>query len=79
MRYYFHIRLRGELLPDREGIELPDIVEAQAEAETIARELSDSLLLDVERAEANAVEVTGAARNVLFSVLMCGSTQPISI
>jgi len=79
IRYYLHIRLQGELLLDQEGLELSDIVEAQAEAENIARELSGDLLLDVERAEVNAVEITGTARNVLFSVLMCGSTQLISI
>jgi hypothetical protein len=79
MRYNFHIRLRGELHPDREGIELPDIAEAQAEAEKIARELSDDLILDVGSAEANAVEVAGSASNILFNVLMCGPIQPVSI
>ncbi len=79
IRYYFHIRLQGKLLLDQEGLELSDIAEAQAEAENIARELSDDLLFDVERAEVNAVEVTDTARNVLFSVLICGSTQLISI
>jgi len=67
------------LFLDQEGLELSDIAEAQTEAETIARELSDDLILDVGSAKTNAVEVAGSASNILFSVLMRGSTQPISI
>jgi hypothetical protein len=38
-RYYLHIRDRDRLIKDPEGVELPSIVRAQAEAEEAAREL----------------------------------------
>jgi hypothetical protein len=38
-RYYFHIRERGLLIKDHEGIELPDILKAKSEAEAAAREI----------------------------------------
>lgn len=38
-RYFFHIRDRIGVIPDREGEEFPTLDEAKAKARTIAREL----------------------------------------
>lgn len=35
MRYYFHVRLKGKLFLDRDGIEMNDIVEVRVEAEKL--------------------------------------------
>ena len=39
VRYYFHVRKRGQLTRDEEGIDLPDISAAKQEALQGAREL----------------------------------------
>lgn len=72
VRYYFHIRLLGELLPDRDGIEMPDIAEARAEAERIAWDLGDDLILNIDNVGTSAVEVTDPANKLLFIVVMRG-------
>jgi hypothetical protein len=38
-RFYFHLRAGDELVPDEEGIDLPDFSAAQREAIEAAREL----------------------------------------
>jgi hypothetical protein len=38
-RFYFHLRQGDQLLPDDEGVDLPDIAAAQREALTAAREI----------------------------------------
>jgi hypothetical protein len=44
MRFYFHIRMGGELICDHEGQDLPDASAARREAENAAREcLADAL------------------------------------
>lgn len=78
MRYYFHIRLLGELLSDRDGIEMPDIAEARAEAERIASELGDDLILNIDNVGTSAVEVTDPANKLLFTVAMRGSADRAS-
>ena len=38
-RFYFHLKAGDELVPDEEGIELPDVAAATREALLTAREL----------------------------------------
>jgi len=76
MRYYFHVRLKGELLLDQNGIELNDIVEVRAEAEKIARELAEDIILDFDCEGANAVEVTSNSNRNLFRVMMRRPKEP---
>jgi len=40
-RYFFHLAFGGRLVPDEEGIELPDRSAARAEALAVIRDLSD--------------------------------------
>jgi hypothetical protein len=38
-RFYFHVKEANELIPDHEGVELPDVATATREALHAAREL----------------------------------------
>jgi hypothetical protein len=40
-RYFFHLAFGGRLVPDEEGVELPDRSAARAEALAVIRDLSD--------------------------------------
>lgn len=76
MRYYFHVRLKGELFLDQNGVEMNDIVEVRVEAEKIASELAEDLILDFECAGANAVEVTSNSNKSLLRVMMRRPKEP---
>ena len=76
MRYYFHVRLKGELFLDQNGVEMNDIVEVRVEAEKIASELAEDLILDFECAGANAVEVTNNSHRSLLRVMMRRPKEP---
>jgi hypothetical protein len=45
-RFYFHLREDGELIPDEEGIDLPDLSAARREAIAAARELLAEAIKD---------------------------------
>jgi hypothetical protein len=42
-RFYFHLKDGDNLVPDEEGIELPDVAAAKREALLTARELADGI------------------------------------
>ena len=45
-RFYFHLRAGDELVPDEEGIDLPDLSAARREAIAAARELLAEAIKD---------------------------------
>ena len=45
-RFYFHLRTDGQLMPDEEGVDLPDLSAAQREAIAAARELLAEAIKD---------------------------------
>jgi len=45
-RFYFHLRAGDELVPDEEGIDLPDFAAARCEAIEAARELLAEAIKD---------------------------------
>jgi hypothetical protein len=45
-RFYFHLRAGDELMPDEEGIDLPDLSAARSEAIEAARELLAGAIKD---------------------------------
>ena len=45
-RFYFHLRAGDELVPDEEGIDLPDLSAARREAIEAARELLAEAIKD---------------------------------
>ncbi len=71
--YYLHIRTRGKLEVDPDGIEVPDLDAARAEARRVAREL----VVEVPDLRCDTViEITDEAGQVVESVGSSGAAQP---
>jgi hypothetical protein len=60
--YYFHVRKGERLLTDDQGMELPDIEEAKAEARRTAGEM----LRDGTISQGEILEVTDAEKHVVL-------------
>jgi hypothetical protein len=56
-RFYFHVRSGGELIVDREGIELPDLDAARKEADRAARHLVADQIVHAEKVDDRRFEV----------------------
>ena len=64
-RYYFNIREGQELDEDEEGVELPDLETARAEAQATVEELRDELGAEGETIQ---LEITDEEGRRLFTV-----------
>ena len=63
--YYFDLRVGDELYPDEEGLELPDLRAAQAEAASALAEMAREQARDADKLQM-AVEVRTADDGPLF-------------
>lgn len=66
--FYFSIRVRDRLLPDREGVDLAQGVDVRACAVHLAERLKDDPAISRIQLEGCAIEVTDAAGAYLLSV-----------
>jgi hypothetical protein len=64
-KYYFHIRHCGELISDEDGIFLPTLDAARAEARHSANDLVAADMASGRCIDANVIEVTTVAGRVL--------------
>jgi hypothetical protein len=71
-RFYFHILSDGVTIPDDEGLELLNLLAAQAEAMASARDLALSADRDGFGRESRSVQIVDAAGTVLDSVPVLG-------
>lgn len=67
-RYFFNVRDDAGKVHDKEGIDLPDIRAARAEAETAAREMIAEMVLRGVPIDHGIFEVCDEERNVLFKL-----------
>ena len=67
-KFYFHILSNGLTIPDEEGLELQDLLAAQAEAVASARDLAKSADRDGFGKETRSVQIVNAAGMVLDTV-----------
>jgi hypothetical protein len=61
-RFYFHIIANGRTIPDEEGMELPNLLAAQAEAVASERDL---FLASGSRVESRTVQIVDNAGRIL--------------
>jgi hypothetical protein len=66
-KFYFHIRDDAGLIPDEEGMELPDIDAARKEAETGAREILADALRAHKEVDGKRIEIANQSGEVLDS------------
>jgi hypothetical protein len=71
--YYLHIRTRGKLEVDPDGIEVPDLGAARAEARRVARELVEEV---PDLGPDAVIEITNEAGQVVQSVRISDAPQP---
>ena len=71
-KFYFHILSNGVTVPDEEGMDLPDLLAAQAEALASARDLARSADRDGFGKESRSVQIADAAGAVIDSVPVLG-------
>jgi hypothetical protein len=64
-RYYFHIRDGLRIIPDDEGMDLPNIAAARFEAQASADDLAFAAIQSATSSSASAVEITDACGNCL--------------
>lgn len=69
-RYYFHIRDHDRLIPDEEGLDLPDDGEAKLEAEASAGDLIRDALLSGEDVHHQTLEIVNAKGRVIATVAL---------
>ena len=74
-RFYFHILSGGATVPDDEGMELPNLLAAQAEGAASARDLARSADLDGFGKESRAVQIADRAGNIFDTVPVLGNGQ----
>ena len=74
-RFYFHILSNGVAIPDDEGIDLPNLLAAQAEGVASARDLSLSADRDGFGKESRIVQIVDAAGAILDTVPVLGDGQ----
>ncbi len=68
-RYYFNVRDGYDLDEDDEGVELPDLETARAEAQATVEELRDELGPEAQNIQ---LEITDEERRRLFTVSLGG-------
>jgi hypothetical protein len=68
LRYYFHIRDGWNVIPDEEGMELPNFDAARTEAYASADDLSRAAIRDGSNVSACAIEITDDVGNILGRV-----------
>ena len=73
-RYYFNLREGDELIPDKEGVELPTISGARAEAFRGLADCVRDAICNISSG-ALAIEVADAAQNVLFVAKLVFATE----
>ena len=66
MRYFFHIRTEDGLIPDEEGMDLPGLDQARAEAITSARDLATEFPPGSEGVSLKSVEVVDEVLRTVF-------------
>ena len=66
MRYFFHIRTAGGLIPDKEGTELTGFEQARAEALTSAKELATEFPPGSEGVSLKSIEVVDEVLRKVF-------------
>ena len=66
MRYFFHIRTAGGLIPDEEGIELTGLEQAREEALTSAKELATEFPPGSEGVSLKSIEVVDEVLRPVF-------------
>jgi hypothetical protein len=76
-RYYFHILSNGRTIPDDEGMDLHDLLAAQAEGVASARDLALSADGDGLGKESRVVQITDAAGTILDTVTVLGDGRGI--
>jgi len=67
-RYYFHIRDGWDVIPDEEGMELPDFGAAHTEAYASAYDLSRAAAREGTNVSSCAIQIMDEAGNVLARV-----------
>lgn len=67
-RYYFHLREAGDVVPDEEGMELPDLDAARRFAVRGTRDLMAGAVLRGELPLSHAVEIADQRGTVLKTV-----------
>jgi hypothetical protein len=72
-RFYFHILSDGLTIPDDEGMELPNLLAAQAEGVASARDLALSADRDGHGKESRSVQIADAAGLVVDTVPVLGN------
>ncbi len=65
MRYFFHIREGGRLIPDDEGDELADPIDASFEARMIARDMVMENLRAGRELDGRKIEITDANGKII--------------
>ena len=76
MRFYFHQRLRGELLEDPDGTELADLNAAVVEALQSARHLWAEAIIRQEDLTGESFEIADAGGRHLASVRFVDALPP---
>lgn len=66
--FFFHVRDGDRLIEDPEGVDLPDLDAARAEAATAARQLRGDALLRGGAVAGRSFEITDKAGRVLATV-----------
>lgn len=76
MKYYFHVRDGEQVIPDREGSELPDLVAARAEAWSSACDFAIDSLRGGAAVNGRRIEIADGSGVVLESMLVRDVTLP---
>jgi hypothetical protein len=67
-KFYFHIRDDAGVIPDEEGMELPDLGAARKEAEEGAREILANALMAHKEVDGKKIEIANQSGEVLASL-----------
>jgi hypothetical protein len=66
--YFFHVRDRGELIADQEGLELPDLHGAIEECRRLVREVLDEEQWRGERTASRTFEIVDELGRVVLTI-----------
>jgi hypothetical protein len=80
-KFFFHIRKRGRLISDPEGLELPDLDAAREEARNGIRQMVAAKVVAGEEADVVGIEICDDQHNDLATVTLAAAisaTFPVS-
>jgi hypothetical protein len=69
-RYFFHIRDRGNFIPDEEGMELADLHAARSEATVSAHAMLADAIADADDISHQVIEVSDGSGRVLAELAL---------